>query len=92
MHEKMEKGVQPLLITDDASIRKLLDSMGFADIFTIRNELPSAPADLEEIPFVAGNEKQTRDQVIEAHRTLMALSTENRKAFKDLVSVLEAQC
>ena len=91
MHEGIAEGVKPLIITQNKSILRLLESMGFEDIFTIRKKLPSEEAELTEIPFVSGKESQTCSEVIEAHKALMSLNAENKHAFKDLVSALEQQ-
>ena len=89
---------RPLVVTSSPSIKRLLVSMGFEDIFSI--------VDQEALPLSASNqlgcddeldcddevvdEDQVRKKVVEAHRVLMGLNESNSNAFKELVETLEA--
>ncbi|MDA0979240.1 MAG: hypothetical protein O3B72_11820, partial [Proteobacteria bacterium] len=44
-----------------------------------------------ELPSEIASEKTLREQVLEAHRTLMELSHDNHDMFKDLVNALEQE-
>ena len=63
--------------------------MGFDQLFERRNECCNTDATIEEIPAVACEEGKVKQQVLEAHRTLMSMNDENADAFKDLVNTLE---
>jgi anti-anti-sigma factor len=82
-------GFQPVIYCCEPGINRLLKSMGFQQLFVLREELCSNPEDIDEIPVVQGSEAAVKEKVIEAHRVLMDLSDENRARFKDLMSVLE---
>jgi len=82
-------GFLPAIFACDAGILRLLKSMGFQQLFDIRQEDCSDPGDIAEIPAVAGSEEAVREKVIEAHRVLMDLSVENRERFRDLLATLE---
>ncbi len=41
---------------------------------------------------IKSRKKALRDQVLDAHKTLMQLNHRNFEAFRDLVCALEAQC
>ncbi len=80
---------KPAVIVTDASIQRLLESMCFERIFDIRDTQLEATGEFGEIPFAAASEQEVKSRVLEAHRTLMGLSEENRACFKDLVETLE---
>lgn len=84
-----QHGFKPVIYSCNPGINRLLQSMAFARIFDIREELCSDPDSITELPSVNGDEDEVRKRVIEAHRILMDLSEENRKRFKDLMAVLE---
>jgi anti-anti-sigma factor len=84
-----QHGFKPVIYSCNPGINRLLQSMAFARIFDIREELCGDPDSITELPSVNGDEDEVRKRVIEAHRILMDLSEENRKRFKDLMAVLE---
>ena len=82
-------GFKPAIYSCDPGINRLLRSMGFHRLFELHEESCSNPADITEIPQVAGNQDLVKQKVIEAHRILMSLSDENRDRFKDLLTALQ---
>src|SRR5690606_41681586 len=68
---------------------RLLQSMGFEQIFNIVPESTPTDAELQELPPQTLSEEQVRSRVLEAHRLLMDLNDHNRNAFIDLVTCLE---
>lgn len=80
----------PLLICNDASIAKLLESMCFHTIFDIREQALEQLSDFGELPVAVSDEAAIKQQVLEAHRLLMGLSEENAERFRELVCSLEA--
>lgn len=85
-HEKF--GFKPAIFSCDPGIDRLLQSMGFSQLFEVR----AGACDLScasEIPARDASEKEVRTRVIEAHRTLMGLNDANKVAFQDLVRTLE---
>lgn len=82
-------GNYPVLFSPNASITRLLHSMGFENIFVIREESGSREEDLHALPEVHADEQDIRHRVIEAHRTLMGLNDLNAQAFSSLVNTLE---
>ncbi|MGI9326205.1 MAG: STAS domain-containing protein [Pseudomonadales bacterium] len=87
---KEQFGFIPTLICDSADLRRLLDSMGFDDVFNIVDSAPQSPADLGPLPALEVPDAQLRAQVLDAHRVLMSMNDNNRDTFKDLVEALEA--
>ncbi|GGM27803.1 hypothetical protein GCM10009425_43020 [Pseudomonas asuensis] len=82
-------GLLPALVTTNPDITRLLDSMGFDQVFNIVNQpLPCSDC-LHDLPPQDESEEVVRDKVLEAHRILMSLNESNREAFKDLVNALE---
>lgn len=81
-------GFRPAIFSTNPSINRLLDTMGFDQLFERRAELCSA-GEGAEIPAVHCEEGAVRDKVLAAHRTLMSLNQHNAGAFRDLVRTLE---
>ncbi|MEY4588164.1 MAG: hypothetical protein RL497_240 [Pseudomonadota bacterium] len=86
--------VNPLVLTNNPSINRLLETMGFNDIFDMVPE-GKLPADAQTVLNItecdALNEEQVRQRVIEAHKILMELNASNESQFKALVDALERQ-
>jgi anti-anti-sigma factor len=85
-HEKF--GFRPTIFSANPGIDRLLQTMGFAQLFDVRNE--ACEGYTHDIPAHPSTESEIRERVIEAHKTLMAMSEANRDAFQDLVRTLEA--
>lgn len=82
-------GFQPAIYSCDPGINRLINSMGFQRLFELREEVCGNPEEAVAIPVVEGSESVVKDKVIEAHKVLMELSSENRARFKDLLTALE---
>jgi anti-anti-sigma factor len=82
-------GFQPAIYSCDPGINRLIKSMGFQRLFELREEVCGNPEEAVAIPVVQGSETAVKDKVIEAHKILMELSSENRARFKDLLTALE---
>ena len=80
---------RPAIFSTNPSIDRLLDTMGFNQLFERRSECCNTDSAIQEIPAVPGEAGEVKRQVLEAHRTLMSMSDDNADAFKDLVSTLE---
>ena len=80
---------RPAIFSINPSIDRLLETMGFDQLFERRNECCNTDASIKEIPAVACEEGEVAKQVLAAHRTLMSISDENAGAFRDLVTTLE---
>jgi len=89
LHVRQNFGFIPAIYSCDASINRLLKSMGFQRIFELHEDTCSELDEVTEVPMVAGSEEEVKNKVVEAHRTLMSLSPENRERFTDLMAVLE---
>lgn len=82
---------RPAIFSCDASINRLLHSMGFQRLFDLHEDTcDEGSIAVEDIPLVPGSEDAVKDRVIEAHRALMGVSDENAERFRDLMAVLEA--
>ena len=80
---------RPAIFSTNPSINRLLDTMGFDQLFERRNECCNTDATIEELPAGACEEGEVKKQILLAHRTLMAMNDDNANAFKDLVNTLE---
>lgn len=81
-------GLLPMLTTNNPDILRLLDSMGFDQVFNIVETVLPCPDCLTDLPPQDQSEAEVRSRVLEAHRVLMGLNESNRNAFRDLVSAL----
>ncbi len=89
---KKKYGQIPVLISTQHDITRILLSMGFERVFIIVQELEHPIAfNMKELPSDPSNsnEQVTHARVLDAHKVLMNLNEDNRKAFSDLVKQLE---
>ncbi|MFT6465733.1 MAG: anti-anti-sigma factor [Halopseudomonas sp.] len=87
---KQKVGFLPTLVSNQEDMNRLLQSMGFDQVFNIVSEITPTDAELEDLPGQLLSENLVKDKVLEAHRILMNLNEHNRDAFRDLVSALES--
>ena len=83
------KHLRPMVIAKSPGINRLLDTMGFAEIFDIVGELTECITPSECLEAGALDECEAKNKVLEAHRILMNLNQDNHNTFKDLVQTLE---
>lgn len=81
--------VRPVILASNASIQRILETMGFSDIFTIVDELNAPALETHPLGCLDCDEVAIKNKVIEAHRILMSLNESNHETFKSLVSMLE---
>lgn len=92
IHVKKRYGFRPTIVSTNPSITKLLNGVGFSQIFNILTSLDENCLTAKCQEFSTGNdfsEEQVKQKVIEAHRILMELNHENQAAFQELVNNLE---
>jgi hypothetical protein len=79
------------VVTTHDDITRLLQSMGFDQVFNIVDTPLPCPECLADLPSQDQSEDVVKAKVLEAHQILMSLNESNREAFHDLVSALERQ-
>ncbi len=82
-------GLLPTVVTTNEDITRLLQSMGFDQVFNIVDTPQPCPDCLTDLPEQDEPEEVVKAKVLEAHRILMGLNDSNREVFHDLVSALE---
>ncbi len=87
---RQKVGLLPTLVSNHEDMNRLLQSMGFDQVFNILSEGTPTSVELEDLPGQVLSEEVVKDKVLEAHRILMNLNDHNREAFRDLVSTLES--
>ena len=87
---KQKVGFLPTLVSNQDDMNRLLQSMGFDQVFNIVSQITPTDAELEDLPGQMLSEQLVKDKVLEAHRILMNLNEHNREAFRDQVSALES--
>ncbi len=85
-------GFKPTLLFGHEDIHRVLDSMGFEQIFLILQSQRTDEVEMAELVAEQFSETALRSQVLEAHKTLMDLNHRNHDQFCDLVTALESEC
>lgn len=84
-----KRNIKPVILATNASIQRILDTMGFADIFIIVDKLNIELSPDKKLTIIECDENMVKEKVIEAHKILMGLNEQNRETFKNLVNMLE---
>lgn len=88
---KQRLGCAPTLVSTRADITRVLQTMGFGDVFHIVTAPLHDERQLGELPPGDISPPELRRRVLAAHRNLMAMNDDNRERFEDLVASLEAE-
>ena len=86
---KRKFGMLPTLASTNPDVSRVLDSMGFNQVFNLVHTPAPCPECLDDLPDQDQSEALVKERVLEAHQILMSLNESNRDAFRDLVSALE---
>lgn len=84
-----KRNITPVILATSSGIKRVLVSMGFADIFSIVDHLESSLIPATALCCNDQNENMIKERVVEAHKILMSLNEQNAETFKDLVKMLE---
>lgn len=82
-------GIVPVILASNPSIQRILQTMGFDDIFTIVDQLDAPAFTAKPLNCENCDEKAVKEKVLEAHKILMGLNANNEDAFRNLVTMLE---
>ena len=78
------------IVSPREDITRILNSMAMEQVCVVTSDDVVAEASgLQELPTEITSEEVLRDQVLDAHKTLMALADQNFDKFQDLVEALE---
>jgi len=87
---KARSDEKPVLISTCIDTTRVLESMGFEQVFDIVKALTtSIPEKLDEIPVEICAKSGATEKVLEAHRILMNMNKKNHDTFKEVVEALE---
>lgn len=87
---QMHNQRKPIILSTNQDITRLLESMGFDQVFIIL-ACECQENCLDELPEVEPSEQEMMEKVISAHRVLMGLSEKNQATFQSLVEALELE-
>ncbi len=79
----------PVILASNPSIQRILQTMGFSDIFTIVDKLDGPVFNAQPLNCIHCDEKAVKEKVLEAHKILMGLNASNADTFRNLVTMLE---
>jgi anti-anti-sigma regulatory factor len=78
------------IVSPREDITRILCSMAMEQVCVVTSDdVATKASGLQELPTEITSEEVLRDQVLDAHKTLMALGDQNFDKFQDLVEVLE---
>lgn len=86
---KRKFGMLPTLASTNPDVNRVLDSMGFNQVFNMVHTPAPCPECLDDLPEQDQSETVVKERVLEAHQILMSLNESNRNEFRDLVTALE---
>ena len=81
--------MMPVIWASNSSIQRILQTMGFADIFTIVDQLDAPALAATPLNCEFCDEALVKEKVLESHRILMKLNQSNSDTFSNLVKMLE---
>ena len=87
---KRKFGMLPTLASTNPDVSRVLDSMGFNQVFNLVHTPAPCPECLDDLPEQDQSEAVVKERVLEAHQILMSLNESNRDEFRDLVSALKS--
>lgn len=82
---------RPVLVVTAAGMVRLLETMGFEEIFVITRSIGQGLDYAECLNCEGGSEEIFKQRVIDAHKVLMSLNEHNHQAFRELVETLERE-
>ena len=81
--------ITPVILASSSSIQRILDTMGFGDIFVIVDKLDAPVLAEQPLHCINCDEQEVKEKVLEAHKILMGLNASNTDTFRNLVNMLE---
>jgi anti-anti-sigma factor len=88
MIKKFQK--KALILSVNENVNYLLENIGLGEVFTLIKNADT-PESLQDIPEAERNEQKEAQIILDAHRQLLNMNEKNRKAFKDVVALLEKE-
>jgi anti-anti-sigma factor len=79
------------LVSTDEDINRLLISIGFDEVFDIVDEMGHVMNDSQELGLQEDTGPEMAQTILDAHRTLMSISEDNKARFQDVVELVEQQ-
>lgn len=92
IESQQQHNFRPVIFSDNDDITRLLESMGFHEVFDIRPQAMGDVCELGELPANTSSEAQVNARVVEAHRILCELNYDNKLKFQELLQVLDNDC
>ena len=80
---------RPVLVVAAAGMVRLLETMGFDEIFVITRGAGRSISETQCLNCESGSEDSFKQRVLDAHKVLMSLNEHNQQAFRELVETLE---
>ena len=91
MHCQRHYQVQAQLFCTDPGLLRLLECMSLDELYAVYTDTPQRSELLEPLAAVVAPEDELRQQVLDAHRTLVELNPDKQDEFTDLIAALESE-
>ncbi len=91
LHCQRHYQLQPQLFCTDPGLLRLLECMSLDELFVVYRQTPEQRPALTELEVVSAPVDEMRQQVLDAHRTLVALNPDSGSEFTDLIAALESE-
>lgn len=89
MMMKKDFGISPKLYSVSEAIGRLIQTMGFAQVFQLEKCLPPESLEYQLLDLLECDDDDVADTVLEAHQTLSNIHEGNRLEFESLIETLE---
>ena len=86
---EQQYGIKPTVFCNNEGIFRIFVGMGLEDVFDIVRDAPETLANLKELDAMNADVDQMRQHVLEAHRLLSLLNSNNKSEFVNLIRSLE---
>lgn len=90
LHLRTQRGIQPIMLSTNADITTLTNSMGLGQVFVMLNCKTTSACTLT-LPEEKPEAHDMLETVLQAHQTLMNLNDHNKTMFQPLVHQLEQE-
>ncbi len=91
LHCQRRYAIEPQLFCADPGLLRLLECMSLDELFAVHSKLPDSDQPLTELAAVDAPVDELRQQVLDAHRTLVELNPDKHGEFTDLIAALERE-
>jgi anti-anti-sigma regulatory factor len=91
VHAREHKLERPLMIASGGDLLRLLESVGFDQVFEVVDADDAQSRQLNDVGGASGALRSDRAMILEAHQALASLTPENEAEFHDVIRLMEQE-